>query len=443
MQSVSSERATISKIIWRLSPFLALAYFIAFIDRSNVSFASLTMNADIGLSGTAYGMGAGLFFIGYLFFEIPSNLALQRYGARRWIARIMISWGLVASLMAVITGPWHFYILRFILGAAEAGFYPGILLYLTYWFPSAYRARVIAFLVVANPVANCIGAPLSTAIMSFFDGSLGIAGWRWLFIIEGIPAVLVGFLALRCLIDDPSRAGWLSSEEKQWLVGTLKEEQAARAALVPQHWLAAVGNSKVVIIILIMALNSLASYGVGFWLPQLIKSFQVSTFAVGWLTAIPYAFAAFAVIAIGLHSDARRERVWHIFGGATLAAVGLIGAGATLAHPSVNIIFISLALMGLIGMMPVFWTATGLVLGNAGAAIGFAFVNSMGNVTGYFGPLMVGWITDTTGSFSIALNILGVAAFVMGLLIFALRSFLVAAESSESQEVTAPVAQKV
>jgi MFS transporter, ACS family, tartrate transporter len=443
MLTESSPTATVRKIMWRLSPFLALAYFVAYLDRSNVSFASLTMNADIGLSGTAYGMGAGLFFIGYLFFEIPSNLALQRYGARRWIARIMISWGLVASLMAFISAPWQFYVLRFVLGAAEAGFYPGILLYFTYWFPSSYCARVIAFLVIANPVASCIGAPLSTAILSWFDGSFGIAGWRWLFIVEGIPAILVGLLALRCLLDDPSLARWLSPDEKQWLISTLKAERTARAALVPQHWLAAVGNWKVIIIILIMALNSLASYGVGFWLPQLIKSFHVSTLMVGWLTAVPYACAACAVIAMGLHSDAKRERVWHIFGGATVAAIGLTASGMTLRQPAVNMVFISLAMMGVIGMMPVFWTATSLVLGSGGAAVGFAFVNSMGNVTGYFGPLMVGWITDTTGSFSISLYILGIAAFIMGLLIFGLRRFLISAELPDNDELVASIAQKV
>jgi MFS family permease len=436
------QKAILNKIIWRLSPFLALAYFVAFIDRTNVSFAALTMNAEIGLSGTAYGMGAGLFFIGYLFFEIPSNLALERFGARRWIARIMISWGLVAAFMAFISGPWHFYILRFILGTAEAGFYPGILLYFTYWFPSAYRARVVAFLVVANPIANCIGAPLSTAIMTYFNGALGFAGWRWLFLLEGIPAVVVGVLALRCLIDDPSRAKWLAPDEREWLAGTLKEERAARAALVPQGWLAAVSSPKIALIIVIMALNSLASYGVGFWLPQLIKSFQVSTFAVGWLTAIPYAFAACAVVCMGVHSDATRERVWHIFGAATLAAIGLIGAGTTLSEPVINMMFICAAVMGLIGMMPVFWTATGLVLGSAGAAVGFAFVNSMGNVTGYFGPLLVGWITDSTKSFSISLYVLGAAAFLMGLLIFRLRPFLLAAEARGTDEATSLLKQR-
>ena len=423
------QRETMSTVIRKISPFVGLLFFVAFLDRVNVSFAALTMKTDLALSDVAYGTGAGLFFIGYFLAEIPSNMMLERFGARRWLARIMISWGLISVAMAFVQGEVSFYVLRFLLGLGEAGFYPGLMLYFTYWFPVQYRARVIGFLMFAIPIASFVGAPLSTGIMTLFDGSHGMPGWRWLFVIEGLPAVILGLITVRYLADNPLKARWLRDDQKSWLVNKLEGERSLAKAHAKGGWFRAISNPKVLCVVLILALNGLATNGVNFWLPQLVKSFGLSTFQTGLVASIPYGCAGIVVVLWGLHSDLKRERVWHYAIAGWIAAAGLFIAGFTLDQPVLNIAALTLAVIGVNATQPAFWTMTGLVLASTNAAaVGFAFVNSLGNLTGYVGPVLVGWLKQSTGSFGTALLVLGCTTVVMGALPFTLRRYIVEQE---------------
>ena len=304
------EKATLRLVSLRLLPFLMLAYLICYIDRTNAGFAALQMNKDIGLSGTVFGLGGGIFFIGYFLFEVPSNLALERFGARRWICRIMITWGLVSAGMALAAGPTSFISLRFLLGVAEAGFFPGVILYLTYWFPAEQRARIIGIFMVAIPVSGFIGSPVSGLLLGL-DGLLGLRGWQWVFILEAAPAVLLGFVCLAWLTDGPAAALWLTDEQRGWLIGTLEQELRQLKRVAHGSAWRVIRNPTVLALAIIYAGGATASSGLGLWQPQFIKSFGLTNAEVGWVNALPYVFSAVAMIWWGHRSDRHNERLWH------------------------------------------------------------------------------------------------------------------------------------
>ena len=297
------ETSTIRAISWRLIPFLILAYFLAYLDRVNLGFAALTMNADLKFSPTVFAWGAGIFFIGYFIFEVPSNLALEKFGASRWIARIMVTWGIISALMAAVSGEWSFYILRFLLGVAEAGFFPGIILYLTYWYPAEYRARFMAAFAIAVPLSTVIGAPISGLLLGL-DGVMGLKGWHWLFILEGIPSVVLGLVTWFYLTDKPEKADWLSAEQKAWLKSRLDAENAAKQAVHPMSLGQALASPRVIMLSVIYFGFVGALYGMQFWLPQIVKAFGLTNAQTGFVTAIPYLFGTIAMILWARHSDA-------------------------------------------------------------------------------------------------------------------------------------------
>src|SRR6201988_3195335 len=316
------EASPIRAISWRLIPFLVLAYFFSYLDRVNLGFAALTMNKELNFSPLIFAWGAGIFFIGYFLFEVPSNLALERFGASRWIARIMVTWGIISALMATVSGIWSFYILRFLLGVAEAGFFAGIILYLTYWYPAEYRARFIAAFAIAVPGSTVIGAPISGLLLGL-DGVMGLKGWQWLFIVEGIPSVLLGIVTWFYLTDRPEKADWLSAEQKAWLKGRLDSEIAAKQAVKHLTLGEALSSPKVIMLSLIYFGFVGALYGMQFWLPQIVKAFGLTNAQTGFVTAIPYVFGTIAMVLWARHSDASRERVFHVGGPLLLTALAL------------------------------------------------------------------------------------------------------------------------
>jgi ACS family tartrate transporter-like MFS transporter len=411
--------AAIAKATTRLIPFLCLAYTVNFLDRVNVGFAALHMNKDLGFSPSVYGFGAGIFFLGYIAFEIPSNLALQRFGARIWIARIMISWGLIACAMALVRSETGFYVMRLLLGVAEAGFFPGIILYLTYWFPAAERARIIALFMASVPLATVFGGPLSGALLQT-HGFLGLAGWHWLFIVEGVPAILLGLLALKVLTDKPSQARWLSDDERQALTDTLQREAETAKLAGYADLRQALTRPRVLALGLLYFLMVIGLYGIGFWMPQVIGSFGLDPLHVGFLTAIPYLFAAIAMVLWGRHSDRTGERRWHIALPLLLAACAF--AWSAYSGPLVpTMVALTIATLGLYAAFGPFWSLPTALLTGTGAAAGIALVNSMGNAAGFAGPYIVGVLREATGSFSAALLFLAFALALGGLMALCFR----------------------
>ncbi len=348
------ESATIRAISWRLIPFLVLAYFFSYLDRVNLGFAALTMNAELKFSPLVFAWGAGIFFIGYFIFEVPSNLALEKFGASRWIARIMVTWGIISALMAVVSGPWSFYTLRFLLGVAEAGFFPGIILYLTYWYPAQYRARFLAAFAVAVPISTVIGAPVSGLLLGM-HGLMGLQGWQWLFIIEGIPSVILGVVTWFYLTDRPEHATWLSAEQKAWLAAKLEAETAAKQAAGHMTLGEALSSPKVIVLSLIYFGFVGALYGMQFWLPQIVKAFGLTNVQTGFVTAIPYAFGTVAMILWARHSDATRERVMHVGAPLILIAVAL-AASSMIGDPTLTMVALTVAAIGVFCVFGVFWT---------------------------------------------------------------------------------------
>jgi len=415
------QRRTILKVSWRLLPLIVLCYLINYIDRTNVSFAALTMNKDLGLTATMFGFGAGIFFFGYAFFEVPSNVVLRRVGARLWIARIMITWGVISALMATASGPISFLVLRFALGVAEAGFFPGMIYYLTQWFPSAVRARAIAILYVAVPTSNVIAAVLSGAILGM-DGVLGLKGWQWIFIIEATPAILLAFVVLWRMTDRPSIATWLEPEEREWLESELAAERTRVESAGQMSMLRALIDWRVLVLSAIYLTGVTASYGVVFFLPQIIKGLGLSNFMTGLITAIPYVFGTIGLILWGYSSDRRNERRWHLIVSTTLAAIGLFCAG-WFSHSFWAVAAVAVAAVGIYGSRPSFWPMPSLFLTGGAAAVGMAVINSIGNLGGYFGPMVVGWIKDSTKSFEMALYFLGACALLSAVIaLFATRA---------------------
>ena len=378
----------------RLLPVLTLAYTVNYLDRTNISFAALTMNKDIGLTATQYGRGAGIFFLAYCLFEVPSNMALYRFGARLWIARIMISWGLVSIATVLISGAWSFYAMRFLLGLAEAGFFPGVAFYLAAWFPAQYRARILAGFLVAIPFSTVIGAPLSGVLLGL-DGSLGLAGWKWLLIIEGLPAIVLGVVVAILLADRPATASWLDPEERLVLTDMLAAEPREH---VREGVLEALTDPRVIICALVQFGFTIGSYGILFWLPQIIKASGVSNLAVTLLTALPYAFATGAMIWWALLVDASGKKIGNLMITCGLGAVGLVISVLT-DQLAVALLGLTLALVGITSARAVFWTIPTRFVTGAGAASGLAFINSVGVMGGYFGPDMMGVLKDATGGY--------------------------------------------
>jgi ACS family tartrate transporter-like MFS transporter len=398
------------KVPRRLLPLIVLCYLINYIDRTNVSFASLTMNQDVGLTAYWYGLGAGIFFLGYALFEVPSNMVLYRVGARLWIARIMITWGIISGLMAIVTGPTSFIVLRFLLGVAEAGFFPGIIFYLTYWFPAAYRGRAISILYIAVPASNAIASILSGLILEM-DGTLGLRGWQWVFIIEAIPAVLLAFVVLWRMTERPAQADWLEPDERDWLEAELEAERAQVERAGRLTWLRTLIDPRVLTLSAIYLTGVTASYGVVFFLPQIIKSLGLTNLMTGFVTAIPYTLGVVGLLAWGYSSDRRKERRWHLIVSTTLAGLGLLAAGM-LSHSFWAVAAMGIAAMGIYGSRPSFWPMPSLFLAGPAAAVGMAFINSIGNLGGYVGPYIVGWIKDSTKSFEMALYFLAACALL-------------------------------
>jgi MFS transporter, ACS family, tartrate transporter len=407
--SPEAQRRTILKISWRLLPLIVLSYLIAYIDRTNVAFAALTMNKDLGISAYLYGWGAGIFFLGYALFEVPSNMILAKVGARRWIARIMLTWGLISGAMAFATGPVSFLVLRFLLGVAEAGFFPGIIFYLSTWFPAAYRARVISTLFLAVPISNAAASVVSGAILGM-DGMLGLKGWQWVFILEALPAVFLTFVVLHRMIDRPADAKWLSTEERAWLDGELLAERRKVESYGHMSLWRALTDRRVLVLSMIYMTSVTASYGIVFFLPQIVKGLGHSNLVTGMLTAIPYTVGIIGLLWWGYSSDRRNERRWHLIVAMTVAGVGLMGA-AWMRDSYWAIAAMCVATIGLYGSRPSFWPMPSRFLTGAAAAVGIALINSIGNLGGYIGPFIVGWIKDSTNSFELGLYFLAACAF--------------------------------
>ena len=410
---------------------MALLYVVAYLDRVNVSTASLTMNKDLGLSPEVYGYGAGIFFLGYFLFEVPSNVILERVGARLWISRIMLTWGVVSMANAFATGPVSFFVVRFLLGLAEAGFFPGMVLYLTYWFPSAHRARLVALFMSAIPLANVIGGPLSGLILQM-EGVRHLHGWQWLFLIEGAPSVLLGLVVLWLLPNGPADAAWLNDEER----GAIQTELAAEPAHVhtslmpmfadPRVWLLAVPDFGMV----------LALYGVNLWLPQMVREMGYSIIDTSFISALPYLFAMFAMVLWGMSSDARHERIWHIATAALVGAGGLTAAALFTSHVAV-LMALTLAVAGIYAALAVFWTLPPSFLGGTAAAGGIALINSISNLGGFWGPAIMGTVRQHTGGFAGGLGVLAAGLIVSAVLVlFVGRSITFAGRAAALERYT-------
>ncbi|WP_248321535.1 MFS transporter [Caballeronia sp. Sq4a] len=405
------ERQTMRKVIWRLLPFLMICYLMAFIDRGNVGMASLQMNHDIGMSAKVFGFGASLFFVSYFICEVPSNLALEKYGARVWIARIMITWGLVSAATALVHNATTFYILRFLLGAAEAGFAPGVLLYLSYWVPKAYRARVVATFMVSIPAASFIGSPISALLLQM-DGIAGLRGWHWLFILEGVPTVLLGIACLFMLTDKPAKATWLNEDERAWLLGALAAENAQPKKVAPMPLTKLFRNRYVLCLALVDTCASAAGSTLSVWQPQLLKSYGLTVLQTGMLNAVPYALASILMIFWGRHSDRTKEHRWH-----TVVPMLLIGGGLFATSLSGSLVptvcMLCCVLVGAYAFKGPFWALASDMLSSSTIAAGLATVNAIANLLG--GGLMVnvyGWVKAATGSYSLALMPLGILTLV-------------------------------
>ncbi|MFD2687031.1 MFS transporter [Streptomyces phyllanthi] len=408
---VARENAVFRKVVRRIVPFLVLCYVVSYLDRVNVGFAKLQMSDDLGFSEAAYGLGAGLFFIGYFLFEVPSNLMLQRVGARTWIARIMISWGIVSASFMFVQNEAMFYVLRFLLGAAEAGFYPGVILYCTYWFPSHRRARVIALFMSAIPVAGIFGNPLSGWIMDRFQGVNGWQGWQWMFLLEAIPAFLIGVATLFYLDDSVRAAKWLTDEEKAVVERAIAED-AAHQTVHGRVW-DAVREPKVWLMCLIYFCFVMGQYALTFWMPTFIESTGIEgNLAIGVLSAVPFLAALVTMNLFGRSADKRRERRWHLVVPSLMGAVGFSLAAGWAGSTALSLAALSFAAAGVLTCAPLFWSLPTAFLGGTAAAVGLAAINSVGNLAGFVSPYMIGALKDATGSTSLPMYVLALSLVV-------------------------------
>jgi ACS family tartrate transporter-like MFS transporter len=414
------EQRAIRKITWRLIPFLMLLYFVAFLDRINVGFAALTMNKDVGLTSEMFGLGAGIFFLGYFVFEVPSTVILHKVGARFWIGRVMITWGLVSIAMAFTRGPISFYVLRFLLGLAEAGFFPGIILYLSYWFPANHRSAVTAMFMAAAPLAGLIGSPVSGALMEL-NGWLGLQGWQWLFLLEGIPALVLGFITFRFLTDRPADAAWLTAEERDWLSSAIRREQTEMKDPRSHSAWRALADWKVLALSLAYFGTSAGLYTIGFWAPLIVKGLGFSVFHVGLLVAIPNLIAVVGMVLWSRNSDRTGERYWHaalacLIGAAGMAVAARAGSSAVLA-----IAGLSLTAFGVSAAKPPLWCLPTTFFAGTAAAASIGLINSLGTLGGFVGPYMIGSTNGTSGDFTRGLYLVGGTLVVSAVTIVIMR----------------------
>lgn len=416
------EERTVSKVFWRLMPFLGLLYIVAFLDRVNVSFAALSMNRELSFNSEIYGFGAGIFFIGYFLMEVPGNLIMAKVGARIWIARILITWGLISGLTAYVSTPMEFYVVRFMLGVAEASFFPGIIYYLSTWSRSRDTAKAVAFFMMSLPVCNVVASPISTYILGITW--MGWAGWKWLFIIEAVPSLVLGVITPFYLTNKPEDAKWLADDEREWLVGALAAERDAKQEKKKYTLMQAFADRDVIILSGIYLTWVCGFYGVTMFLPILVKglSASMSNQTVGYLVMVPYIFGFFAMYFIGRHSDKTGERRWHTFGGMLTGAVGLTGS-VLLADISITVsmIFFTIAVMGIYGSFGPFWSIPASFLTTTAAAGAIAMINSIGNLGGFIGPYAMGFIGRATGSFTGGILFLVASLLIAAVLLMMLR----------------------
>jgi MFS transporter, ACS family, tartrate transporter len=408
----------VRKVARRIVPYIFICYIINYLDRFNVSFAALEMSGDLGFSEMTYGLGASMFFVGYVFFEIPSNLIMLRVGARIWIARIMMTWGLASTCMIFVKSPFNFYLLRLLLGVAEAGFFPGMILYLTYWIPAGERARAFALFLTSTSLAGVVGGPIS-GILFKMGGVYGLKGWQWLFLLEGVPAILLGWVTLFYLVDKPEQANWLSSAERNWLSETIKKEQEDKKLGHSLTLWQALKHPRVWQLCLLYFSVVISFYGVAFWLPQIVKSFSgLSNSAVAMLSAVPYLSASICMVIVANHSDKMRERKWHV---ALPAFAGCLGLGLAVFflenhYPLAAFFSLCLAASGIWSTLGPFWSLPTAFLGGTAAAGGVALINSIGNVGGFVGPYIIGYIKQTTQSFTSGMLVLAGTLLIAGFL---------------------------
>jgi len=401
MPSVAAQ--TISRLNWRIVPLLGFIYVVNFLDRVNVGFAALQMNQELSFTPEMYGFGAGIFFIGYFLFEVPSNMVLAKVGARYWLARIMVSWGIVSAAMAFVTSPTTFYVIRFLLGVTEAGFVPALLVYLNQWYPARERASVVAKIWSATAISIIIGGPISGLLLTL-NGTFGLSGWQWMFIVEAVPAVVLGCILFLFLTDRPAQATWLTPEQRNWLISALAAEEAEkRRNASTDSFGAAFRDVRVWVLGFMYCCLGFGFFGITLWLPQVVKQLSgLTNTQVSFITAIPFVGAVIAMIVVGRHSDRTGERRWHVVAGAMVAAVGFAVSG-NVADPVLALIAISIGAMGLWSVIAIFWQIPAMFLTGAAAAVGVAIINSCGSLSGFLGPYVIGWIRGQTTGFGVAM----------------------------------------
>jgi len=406
------------KIAWRILPILLVCYIVAYIDRVNVGFAKLQMMGDLKFSDGVYGFGAGIFFLGYFLFEVPSNIILHKAGARVWICRVLVTWGIISGSTALVHSPWQFYTVRFLLGVAEAGFFPGMILYLTYWFPSHRRADKVAILLAGSAISGIIGGPVSGYILHYLGGALGAAGWQWLFVLEAIPAVILGFVVLSTFDDRIVNATWLSDQEKAAVAAEIEEE----AGVKTKHTILSVfTSSRVWLMGAIYFGIEMGSYAVGFWLPTIIRQTGVKdAFDIGLLTALPYSVALVCMILAGRHSDKTRERRWHVVVPSMVAAAGFLVCTQAGSNTMIAMAGLTMAVAGVVTAIPMFWALPTSFLGGTAAAAGIALVNCTGNLGGFFSPTIIGALKTYTGTLNSGLFLVAGCMLASSILILAL-----------------------
>lgn len=406
MNGGSLVEQAVRKAARRLVPLLCVLYLLSYVDRVNLSFASFRMNQDLGISTTVYGVAASVFFIGYIIFEVPSNLALHRFGARLWISRILVTWGLISAAMALVTGEKGLIAVRVLLGIAEAGFFPGVVVYLSQWFPREYRARIVGMFMIAIPLSSVVGAPVSSVILATTHGFLGLDSWRWMFLLEGAPAVLLGLACLRLLPSRPSQAKWLEPEGARALERLLEREARENERLKTYSIKQALGDTRVVTLSLVLFFLVFATTGSAFFLPQIVGTFRLSTIGIGLVTAIPYLVGAVTMVLWSRRSDRRNERVRHIAVVAAVGTVAFAGAAVFIHVPVLALLCLAVAMIGIFAGQPIFWALPTTFLTRAAAAAAIALINSVANLSGVFGPALIGWTVDASGGFQVALFLL-------------------------------------
>jgi D-galactonate transporter len=410
LRSIDSiEKEAYSKVTWHLIPLLFISYLVAYLDRVNVGFAKLQMLSDLNFSETTYGLGAGIFFVGYALFEVPSNLMLHKFGAKRWISRIMITWGVLAGIMMLVRTPTSFYVVRFLLGVAEAGFLPGIVLYLTYWYPAHRRGRMMALFFAAIPASGMVGAPLSGWIMEFMSSAHGLAGWQWMFLLEAIPSILLGLLILLLLPSRIQDASWLSDDEKELLAANIKTDNHKKHDISIRE---IVRDLRIWVLTGIYFVMALGTYAIGFWLPSIVKATGIaSLFEIGMLSAIPFLSAIVGMLILCRSADVTGERKWHLATAILVASIAMAVSVAFSSSTVASLAALSIAAIGAYSSVPLFWALPTAFLSGAGAAAAIAFINSFANLAGFASPYLIGWIKQTSGSTNLALLILSAALF--------------------------------